>query len=50
MEGNDPALSIRNMHDQPLVQPPELVGHYIVCGFLSFLNIYIYMLYEFLSC
>ncbi|XP_010492016.1 PREDICTED: nuclear transcription factor Y subunit A-1-like isoform X2 [Camelina sativa] len=31
MEGNDPALSMRNMHDQQLVQPPELVGHYIAC-------------------
>ncbi|XP_013752242.2 nuclear transcription factor Y subunit A-1 isoform X2 [Brassica napus] len=32
VEGNDPAASVGNMHDhQQLVQPPELVGHYIAC-------------------
>ncbi|XP_009131289.1 nuclear transcription factor Y subunit A-1 isoform X1 [Brassica rapa] len=30
VEGNDPAASVGNVHDQQqLVQPPELVGHYI---------------------
>lgn len=41
VEGNDPAhltAAMRSMHDQPLVQPPELVGHYIVCVSLSCLN------------
>lgn len=44
MEGNDPthlAASVRNMHDPQLVQPPELVGHYMVCGFLSVFDYYI---------
>uniref|UniRef100_A0A1J3CVT0 Nuclear transcription factor Y subunit n=1 Tax=Noccaea caerulescens TaxID=107243 RepID=A0A1J3CVT0_NOCCA len=34
VEGNDPkhlAASMRNMHDPQLVQPPELVGHYMAC-------------------
>ncbi|CAH2072895.1 unnamed protein product [Thlaspi arvense] len=34
VEGNDPthlAASMRSMHDQQLVPPPELVGHYIAC-------------------
>ncbi|CAN8299465.1 unnamed protein product [Cochlearia groenlandica] len=34
VEGNDSthlAASMPNMHDQQLVQPPELLGHYIAC-------------------
>lgn len=51
MEGSDPthvAASMHGMHNQQPVQPPELVGHYMVCGWFP-LSLLLYIMFQFLN-
>lgn len=46
MEGSDPTHVAASMHNQQPVQPPELVGHYMVCGFPLRLLLYMKLKYD----